>query len=350
MIKKILLFLSCFVFLFVSCWKHQDNDITKPAIPTYNLSGYIRDIDSKITLGSCVLQLESVALIYDAQFSMVDTTDANGYYQFDKVIPGQYEITVYRETYDAITVNLNILHSDKQFDILTPKVYLSNECHDYDHSAQFGTLTAPKFEGIQWIDRTTLAGVWTWKEHADDRTRYRIIIGNFESGFTILGTQSFVPENSEMNGLTYLHSYFSFFDQKLLTIEPGSGKIKNEQDSRYTLTDLTTDKTDIWALTNAGKIVQFNRNGSQLLNTYSVSYEKPGGIAWFDGHIWAFDKYDNLLQKFDAELSVMETYCPIFIDENSYAHHINGIQYMSFDVDGNLWMNKGYSIYVLPGH
>ncbi|MBN2012133.1 carboxypeptidase regulatory-like domain-containing protein [candidate division KSB1 bacterium] len=336
-----------FFCLFLQCWKRQDHEITKPATPMYVLTGQTLDIDSHIKLKNCAVKLDAQSLVYDASFPVsFDTSDTNGQYQFEHVIPGQYILTVAREAYDVLTVNVQIEHADQQLDIQVPKVILSSHRYDYNHNKSFGTLAAPRLYGIHWLNSNTLAGNWVWQEFADDIPRWRVISGNFNSGFNIVGEHSFSPENPTLNGLTYIYNYYSSRGNRLLKINPGTGKVFDEIKTDYTIADLTTDQKSIWVTVSDGKIVQFNNAGTNVLNVYDVPYENPGGLAWNGDVFWSYSLSENLLYKHTASMEIEKTFRPIYVDNSGANYQLSDIKYMTFN-DGYLWLNDTNAIYTV---
>ena len=198
---KIIL-IQFFLLLSLQCWKQQQHDIIVPEIPNYTLSGTIKDIDTGEIITESKINLTATSLVYaDAEFNgAIDTSDTSGYYEFKGITPGEYLITVKRGNYKVTTESVVVEHRDKTFAIELPKALLAYIKYD---PYRFITFT-----GICWIGSSTLAGVGQWKENPDDLARWRIVTGNYNSGFAVVGTH-FWKENPQMWGLTYIFNYWT---------------------------------------------------------------------------------------------------------------------------------------------
>lgn len=349
-----MLLIGFFLIPTAHCWKKQAHDIVSPKIPHYLLSGTIRDIDTEEILKGCEVRVVTHELIYETEpIDMIDTTDAFGFYEFEGVVPGEYFLIVKRGQYQVNSDHVVISHEDKTFDSRVPKVLLSTLRYYYEGSNIYGSRKSPKLNGICWIDPSTLAGVWPWKEHSDDLLRYRIVTGDYQIGFKILGESKMETEIPEIWGLTFLTGYYTFAKSssypyyKLLSINPSDGNIQKEIDFPYSGQDLTQDGQNIWAITNSKRILQLSSNGSKIIQEYKIPNENPGGIGWNGQTIWTSDMGAELIYEHDQNLGIKKTFRPIYENRYLNSYTISGIKYLSFDNNKELWASNGNTIYLL---
>jgi len=216
-----------FLIIFLNCWERQEHQTTVPEIPNYTLSGNITDIDSGEFLSGCYVNLSAVQLIYaDAAFDGADdTTDNAGAYEFQGITPGQYDITIKRNLIDVLTKPIVVEHSDKIVNLELPKALIAYKKHE-----PYPSIT---FTGFCWIANQTLAAVGIWQEHADDLALWKLVTGNFNRGFEVLGPSSKNPNPSSW-GLTYLVNYWtagsSTTGPKIFAFNSGNGYRQGEID------------------------------------------------------------------------------------------------------------------------
>ena len=349
--RIIYIFLSLFVFL--QCWKKQHHEITAPEIPRYTISGTIKDIDTdEIIAGSAIhITADSHIAFDDTAYKEVsDTSDTSGYYELEGLPPGIYHLGVKRGEYEVTVETVFLGYRDTTFDIGLPKILISHT--NYQFSGKQNWLKYPLLYGLYWKSRSRLAVITQ-----DQSDRWRIIEGNYTSGFSIVGTQ-FWKENPKLWGLTYLYNYWTCggtnFDAKLYAIYPGKGYVESEINVSYLIKDLTDNGSNIWATASIGKIIKYGNHPSVIEKIYDFPASNPAGIAWDGENIWTngynistSSSNQNFIYKHDQEMNVEQTFCPIY-EDNLYNYFIiREISYLSFDFNGNLWAADGINVYVL---
>lgn len=337
------------VLVFMNCWNDQDNEITAPKTPNYTVSGGVFDIDSHEIMQNSIITLNAVELIYEVDFvAVTDTTDSAGHYSFSNITPGTYQIEAKRGRYNVLSESIVVQHEDKYQDLELPKVILADAY--YQPSSANGSREYPRLNGIHWKDSGTLAGVWQWKDWGDDPGgRWRVVTGFFGSPFTIIGERNFRTENSEFWGITYLINYWvcggSGFNSKIYIIYPGDGRISGQIDVPYDMLDLTNDGTNIWGISSNGKAIKYSVHASLIEAIYDVENPNPSGIAWDGSTIWTSDKVVNYVYQHAADFSINKTYLPYLDAGFGNITAINGLKYLTFDVNGRLWASDGYTVY-----
>jgi len=332
-----------FLIIFLNCWERQENQTTAPEIPYYTLSGNITDIDSGELLSGCYVNLSAVQLIYtDAEFDgATDTTDNAGAFEFKGITPGQYNMIIKRDQVDVLTKAIVVEHADKIVNLESPKALIAYEKYEPNPSITF--------TGFCWIASQTLAAVGMWQEHADDVALWKLVTGDFNRGLEVLGPGSDDPNPSSW-GLTYLVNYWtagsSTTGPKIYALNSGNGYLQGETSVPFPIRDLTSDGSHLWATVSVGKIYQFSSHPSVIENEYDYHLGNPAGIAWDGEVIWVNDSHENLVFKYDENMNVRSTYCPVYIDYAKRQFTVNGIDYMAFDFGGNLWASDGYDLYV----
>ncbi|MBN1351554.1 carboxypeptidase regulatory-like domain-containing protein [candidate division KSB1 bacterium] len=318
-----------------TCWKRQQHDILAPETPRYQLSGTVCDIDSDEALASTELELEALRLLYDSAFSdTVVVTDSLGRFSFLSLVPGEYRIRIKRSNYVVFDKTVLLFNSDRTMKLVLPKPLITKR--DYHRS----DANVPQFEGFCWRFANLFAGVSWFGE-----TRRRVFLGNFASGFSAIGQNSFPYENPKFYGLTYLNVYWTCDSTRMHSLSPSTGKIEGTTPVAYELSDLTTDGTHLWASTRSNIILQFGQHPSLFRGKFLVPAEKLGGIAWDGRHLWISDFLDNLIFHLDDGMKIITTYKPIYVDEFNREQPVKNIAYLAFDFNGNLWAGDGKLIY-----
>ncbi|MBN1154863.1 hypothetical protein JXB12_08120 [candidate division KSB1 bacterium] len=348
MLLRGIITLLLIMMLCLNCWEVQDNQVTAPEIPNYRFSGHTFDIDSHETLPNCVVTLNSVELIYDTEFTPTfDTTDSMGYYCFNDVTPGTYQIEVKRGRFIVLSQNVVVQHEDRDLDLDLPKVIVANTY--YQPVGSNGNRQYPRLHGIHWKDSATLAGIWEWKDWSGDLGRWRVVTGFFGSPFTIIGERTFREENPQFWGITYLISYWvcggNGFNNKIYIVYPGDGKISGEIDVPYQILDLTNDGDHIWGISANGKAIKFSNHAAVVETIYDTANPNPSGISWDGENIWTSDKELNYIYQHIDDFSIGNTYVPYLDSGFGNLNIINGIKYLTFDANGRLWASDGYSVY-----
>jgi hypothetical protein len=327
----------------MSCWNKQHHDVTAPETPVYALTGFVTDRDNRQPMKSVIVQLTAQTLLYDYDFTeATDTTDANGNYAFQKITPGTYQITAYRQSYPVVQETLVMEHKEKQFEMALPKYLVARR--------RFAPPGFPSFTGIYWLSPEILAGTAAWKRHSDDPLLNSILKGNFDDGFDRLGSDTQVRENPAFFALTYLERYWTTNGQSpnttVYSIDPSKGTVEGGTLTAYALRDLTSDKTNLWASADPGKIIKFGVHPSIVEKVYDVEAQQPYGIAWSGTNMWIYDYTENLILMLDEALQVTTSYRPFGWDEeNIRFYQLSDLRYLAFDPSGALWASDSISVY-----
>ena len=328
---------------FLGCWNKQHHEITAPETPVYLLSGRVLDLDSRQPMPGMVVKLTAETMLYDYDFTeATDTTDAEGKYSYAKITPGTYLITGYRQGYPVLEETLVMQHEDKQFELALPKYLIARR--------RFDSKDFPRFTGICWLAPEVMAGSSVWRRHWDDDPFSSIMRGNFADGFERLGAEINLRENPAFYGLAYLDRYWTtdgnFPYTTVFTIDPAKGTIEGRTLTSFSIRDLTSDKTHLWATAEPGKIIKFGVHPSIVEGIYDITAQQPYGIAWSGTNMWIYDQATNLLLDLGENFVVRTSFRPFGWDEkNTQAYLLTNLRYLAFDFYGDLWANDSLSVY-----
>ena len=335
--KKITYAAMGVIILFTSCWNKQKHEVLEPEIPRFDITGFVMDVDSGEPLQNAVLALEVITLFHETEFEIVsDTTDSIGSYSFKAIVPGRYNISVVRDTHYVVVADEIVQqYEHRTLDFKLPKVL---------RAAGFYSIpTYPAFQGIHWKYPSTCAGVIVWRPDDNFDSRFsamRVEEGNFRTGFNVVGTKKYNPENPDFHGLTFLSNYWTISVDEpgyVYEVNPGDSRVMGKIKTSWEMSDLTTDGSHLWAATSSGKILKFGKHPTLFLQEFQRTDEHLSGIAWDGENIWTYAPDENLLMKRDAAMNTIETYRPVVID-NTFKQVDNAeLNYLCFDHYGCLW-------------
>ena len=299
-------------------------------------------MDSNEIMVGIIVQIFPIDLIYDSDFvSATDTTNAQGNFEFKEITPGSYQIKCFRNSFAVLDENLVVEHSDKEAEISLPTPIVAR--------TTYGPPQYPAMQGIVWKNSDTFAGVGVLKEHSDDAPQNVVFSGNFQGGFSMVGSSRYTRDNPSFYAVAYLGRYWTTDGNesktKLWSVDNAKGNIDGETVVEFGLRDLTADKNNLWATTSLRKIVKFGEHPSKVEQIYEVDAAQPYGIAWSADGIWISDLQENLLFHLDSDLSIKASYRPFGWDEIQGVFQLSNIRYLAFDAAGNLWANNGSSTY-----
>jgi hypothetical protein len=342
MYRKTIIIALLMISLLTGCWKKQKHEITAPETPVYNVTGTIIDIDSNEIMPGVVVIIFPIDMIYDYDFvSATDTTNAQGEFEFKEITPGSYQIQCFRNSFAVLDENLVVDHGDKETEIALPTPIVAR--------TTYGPPQYPGLQGIAWKNSDTFAGVGIFQEHSDDLAQNVVIAGNFQNGFSTVGSARYTRDNPSFYAVTYLGRYWttdgSESKTKLWSIDNAKGNIDGETIVEFGLRDLTADKHNLWATTSLRKIVKFGEHPSKVEQIFEVDASQPYGIAWSKSGMWISDLQDNLLLHLDNDLSIKASYRAFGWTELQGVFQLSNLRYLAFDAAGDLWANDGVNTY-----
>jgi hypothetical protein len=316
--------------LFISCWERQRHDITAPEIPHYHMTGQVFDRDSRRILPNIEIQVRARGMLFETDFSTAaDTTDSLGYFSFPSLVPGLYEVFGMRENRPVGLLQLLIFDADRQIELLLPKPV------DAVRVVNFSKKEPYRFLGFCWKYSGTLAGVGYWD--AGKFSENRVFEGHFETAFEVLGKKNVTPMNPDFYGLTYLDRYWTCDSTHLLSISSITGKFESTIPVPFELIDLTNDGKNIWGSMERNRLLKFDLYSMEVFQLPTAALE---GIAWDGQNLWVADAELQLIFQLDANLQIIRTISPFFIDAFFKPHPLETYRFMAFDPAGHLWLGN----------
>jgi len=338
MVKHAKIFFCILGVLLVSnCWKKQENEITRPVIPHYTLSGNTLDYDSGKIRPHTQVKIQAVQLLYDVQFNMILVeSDSNGHFIVDPVYPGDYFLIVHTNDAWHSTQKIGITHGDKDITIKVPKIiyskillnkYTGNRSNEFFYpmkNAAFGIAGSKCFINCNrvWGSVTNPAiGVFylKWNNWYFEKSFTPSINYNNLRNMTV-GTEKI---------------YMLTKDDSILTFNRWTGYpegLKKVPVNVFGLTFNTIDK-NLYACSHT-EIFRLNPVDYSITETFPASSQYLNAMA-FNKNIFTYDNAEFLLSEYDENMNVKATY--VIIDpENNY--QINSIYDFDFDTYNNLWI------------
>ncbi len=326
----------CSILILFSCWKKQHHEITKPAAPSYAVTGTLVDTDSRQPLSNGKIQLDAVQQLYDCDISVfADSTDSLGKFQFSSVCPGFYNISIWRDTVLTTMLKFELKHGDTTLVLDSPKVLRARLKYE-----------SSDLTGLAWKNVDSLAFISLWHPAYDQNAELmRIFAGSFLEGFHPQGPYPFANENPPLKGLVWADSvYLSFsggLDNPTMNIlDPLEGKVIVKLQAPHRLVDLAYDGTFLWATSTRLTVIKWNIHKPSSIDEYPTPGNHPKGLAWDGRHFWSSDDGElarTRLYQHGDNFSVLHTFIPVYYkDANSDLQTLK-IDYMTFNSEGDLW-------------
>ncbi|MFQ6617986.1 MAG: hypothetical protein ACE5QV_04780 [Fidelibacterota bacterium] len=340
--------ISILMLLSFSCWERQKHEISAPEIPAFMLFGYVRDIDSGLPLDGIKVALTMEESydggIFDASFTF---TDSSGYYEFNQVYRGRYNIKAFRDVFPVYNKSAGVInYEDMQFDLEIPEVI---RVVDGPFS-----LKGSKIRGITWAE-----GKLYFLASVGFAGALREIFYMAPSAYISTG---FLSNNSSLSALAFHDSllWVSAVEtdtiksgpsivtktlNKLISINPATGLIETKLKTGIKARALTVMKGNIIAVDEqGGNLAVIDGVKFEVIKTCNLPENVSSiyGVAWDGLNLWASDVENERVYKMDldSEIKIVATYVPFYEDNIFYE-----LSYLAFDSMDNLWGVQGIKLY-----
>ncbi|HPG40726.1 MAG TPA: hypothetical protein PLP19_16850 [bacterium] len=336
---KIIIIIGLLPIIF-NCWKKQGNEITRPAVPHYQLSGTTLDYDSGEILPHITIQVKAVTMLYsDVTFTDVITeSDSVGKFIFDPIYPGNYVLAINTENAWHSSKNIEIAHSDRSIDLLIPQVQFATYLPKSYQASNDMDITKVKKNAAFCIDQSTCYINCAHDHYPLPPTEISIfkkeyIRWVYEKPLNPgIDYDSFFKMTCDYNNLLILAKNDTIIPVNKWTGYAGR-KIKLA--GLASLQDLVFNQTDnfLYACTPT-EILKLSATDYSILGSYQFPTRNYDAIAC-NNTIFTFDKADYLLRQHNANMQIIKTFVIINSVDMSQITKL-----YDFDFDGlkNLWV------------
>jgi hypothetical protein len=326
------IFVLC-IFLISGCWKKQSHEITAPKTPAYALDGLILDISTDEPLADIVVDIHAVTLVYDVKFEGArDTTLSDGTFHFDKITPGQYTVAYLRNSLIVVNQDVVMEHKDKQCQVSLPVPLIARN--------YYGPPDWPALNGVCTREAGVVAGIGQWN---------MIWTSNLVDDFEMVGKINYANKNPEMSALTFSGRFWCTgsgdMSNMIYSIDPARGDIDGQTATPYVLRDISSTRSNLYATTNLGKLIQFGNHPSIVVAELNIPVIQPYGLACDGADFWISDFQTNFIYRIDSALKIEQVVRPFNYWEGKGVEPVDGILYLTYDPSGFLYASDGNYIY-----
>jgi len=326
--------------LFLNCWKKQGNEITRPVVPHYTLSGTTIDYDRGEIVPHVTIKVTAVSMLYsDATFAQVLTeSDSVGQFVIDPIYPGNYVLDINTENAWHSSKKIEIAHSDRSMDLLIPQVQFASFLPKSYQASNDMDIAKVKKNAAFCIDQSTCYINCSHDHYPlppneisvlkKDYTRW-VYEKPFNPG---IDYDSLLKMTNDYENLLLLAK-----KDTLIQVNKWSGFTgrKTKLTGLVNLQDLVFNRTDnfIYACTPM-EILKLNATDYSILDSYQFPGRNFDAMAC-NNTIFTFDKADYLLRQHNANLQVIKT---SVIINSTDMEQITKLYDFDFDGSKNLWV------------
>ena len=326
------LYLVIMGLLLFNCWSRQNHDITKPIIPHYIFNGTAIDMDSGDPLPGTRIKLEQVNMMYDVDFgTRIINADSTGYFQFDTVYPGSYNLSMERNNYFINKTQIQIQHMDTTAVLEIPLVKIA---YTFSATGQGLAINGTKAWFLSMGDDTK-----RWWLPADIIRIYSL---SLYYGWKFTTSNRYYLDGTVMYAMTFGH------DGVYCTAYPDSIYMFNTYDASIAA-DFQIDKNVTGIAYHIGQQTLYTCYKSNIykhdqiavshiIQTFPMEYPDLRAMAYYR-NLFVWDSKLNLLFQLDNDMHVIGSYALLY----ESGEQIDNIYDMSFDGYGRLWVIGEYS-------
>ncbi len=335
--------LSCIYLILclicMSCFNKQDNDITKPNVPEYILSGSTLDYVTGEPVPNVGVNIKAVMLNYTVDFPEQSVqSDSLGRYVIDPVYPGGYTISVVKDNYKLHEKSIQIEHENRDLLLNIPDIYFGQKFPinmELDFNTSFihsnfvhpcfaiynlaGLFPSEKWSGLDFLGYHFCKSgyfdyTWKWQSH---------IKLDFDP--TVIW-QMEIDRNFYI-AMKYPDSLMIFdkWTSSLLNTFSTGTILKDIAYNQYDNTLYACSDSMLYSVDIAGKTV------TELANLPLTGIHS---MSWNNNLLYLYNKTENLLYKVNLQLQIDNIYAVI---NQSTDLLLLDIYDMHFDSMDRLW-------------
>ncbi len=294
-----LLMLLFSTIVLTGCWEHQNKDVTRPPVAVYTLSGYVYDHTGGEPLANVGIAIHNISSDKD-YYEIRDTTytDSTGYYEFtEKVSPGQCIVKVRREGYLVFNKLLNMVYSDRAYDVKLPRLLLAAQS---DIEPPYGEVA-----GICFKSSSTMAMIDKWETEIEGSTVILPVI------YELHIDSNRYRLRYDPGGKRYAYAYSGIASggsSYWMGSAAGIYKIRENDLSltgslEHSCNDMTWDGSNLCFAKGQkiSKVIDFDDG---TVDEYIFNGHDMHGLAWDGAHYWATDTESTHLYRMDDSFAI----------------------------------------------
>lgn len=346
-----IIFVLSFLFL-ISCWNKQEHDITRPAVPFYQLSGNAVQMGDTTQVARDIrVEISAAQMTYDVNFQTQDImADSSGFFHFDTVYPGMYTLNWYQNEYRIADKTIFMSHEDRWLQLTVPKILQSED--DIIRNNTPGPVGGPLL--ISWKGQKA----WVTGSYRVQLKSYPAIYRTeaVTNGQVITLTPELyfdtpIPEYYYMDVKGQL-LYMAFAtDVGILDLSDGQVLDAMDLDSQSRLSGITHNSRGFW--TTYQRFLQFRGEDIRTVNeSYDTEASVLTAVTAVGNTFYAYDNVRELLVHLKSDGTILSSY-RLYGDDPYYWLHPIDVEYSSYY--NRLWIpasaafSRTFYTFKLPG-
>lgn len=334
------------VLIVTNCWDKQSHGISRPEVPHYALSGRtVMMHDTSRSVSNATVKIYPNMMIYDVTPDMQATTvDTSGFFQFDTVYPGLYNIQIYRDEYRVVNKQININYDDRFVQVATPEYLASDRKITTDvNSPTGGARLLIAWVGTKaWITGSYIQYLEAMPALYQCRSSLQLSTGQLNSEKYY---DDPLPNATVLDAADHL--LYRAFGATVLLIDPSTGQTLSEftMDGATKFYGLTQNSRGIWTV--YGRTLQFRGND---IRTVQETYQAGGSyfncITAAGGVFFVYDTGNQVMLKLKQDGTILNAY-RLFGSNKEFWLELVDIAYSAYN--DRLWITtNGNRIYTIP--
>lgn len=320
----------------IGCWKKQSHEITTPNTPHYQLTGFIRDIDTQEPIENAEVIIYSVQQIYAVDWSPLTIfTDSTGVFVVDTIYPGSYTANVYQGDLEVASKPLMVVYADKEIEIDIPQVFITDG---------YVLTERHKIKFITWVGSTlwgrnkqnlNLNRIQSQSFNVDTLMSFRLSNNHFHSDEIVLDSSTDVRGLTSVYGNVYIYA-----SDHINVLQLPAATINSTIPLDQFITSLVYSG-GLFYSTLFGSIQVRGNQVNQVLSSVETNTGALSSLVKKGNYFWAYDRSRDFLLKIADDGNVVKTF-KLFSDLDS--HHIV-VKSMALDGLQRLWICHNLNYY-----
>jgi hypothetical protein len=318
------------VISIIACLDRQDHQITEPDIPNYTLNGIVTDIDSNEPLSNVVVDIKLLQTSNPVPFqSKQDTSDDLGFFSFDSVYVGSYQITFLRDSYPVVEHGYFQQYKDSSLTFALPSPF--SILHLFNLYSNSKISFFPDIPSGLAMQR----GLTDLEESI-------FILEYYEGKNDWIKGQGLKNPISAINGYPNNIAYTSHADSFFLSYSPDQLYKLAVDDDTINITDTISLPFEAWDIycwqdsfytSLENEIHVFSQQGMQWQQSLQVSLSDIFITSFVrdEQYFWIADRNTGKLYQCDLQLNILKTYVTFYANERFY------ISDLALNFNRDLW-------------
>ncbi len=330
------LFFSMFFLFSSSCFNKQDNDITKPNVPEYVLSGSTLDYVTGEPVPNTQLRIQSVAMLYDISFpTRTITSDSMGNYTIDPVYPGSYAIQIVKDDCLLKPIPIQIEHENRELSLDVPQILYGNQfphsiSYDWNGTFQMIDSSHPYFAmiGSKGLLLTRFYNNGTFIGFYFVTTDHKLTGWHYDT----LTEIDFDPSDIWQLEVGRDHYYAIKYPDSLMIFDRWASQLQQTIATGIVMQDIAYNPYDkaLYACTDS-LLYRLENNTYNATLIAELPQAGMSAMTWNDDKLYLLRKYEDLVYQLNKQIQIEKIYAVANFSDNAVWNNIYDIYFDSSD-------------------